>query len=143
MAQNDNKKLSKRLFEEVWNKGNLDIIEEFIASDYIIHMGSKDLIGVDRYKNFIRAYRRAFPDISYTVDDLIAEDDKVVERWTARGTHKGEIWGIPPTNKKLIVSGIDIVRIVDGKMVERWGQFDFQGMMEQLGVIKPMNMETL
>ena len=143
MSIEDNKNLSKKLFEEVWNKGNLDVVDDLIALDYVIHMGNKDLVGIDNYKNFVKIYRNAFPDIYYTVNDLIAEDDKVVERWSAQGTHKGELLGIPPTNKKLKVTGIDIVRIKEGKMVERWAEYDFQGMMEQLGVIKSLNMQNL
>ena len=142
MSIEDNKNLSKKLFEEVWNKGNLDVVDDLIALDYVIHMGNKDLVGIDNYKNFVKIYRNAFPDIYYTVNDLIAEDDKVVERWSAQGTHKGELLGIPPTNKKLKVTGIDIVRIKEGKMVERWAEYDFQGMMEQLGVIKSLNMQN-
>jgi len=142
MSIEDNKNLSKKLFEEVWNKGNLNVVDDLIALDYVIHMGNKDLVGIDNYKNFVKIYRNAFPDIYYTVNDLIAEDDKVVERWSAQGTHKGELLGIPPTNKKLKVTGIDIVRIKEGKMVERWAEYDFQGMMEQLGVIKSLNMQN-
>jgi len=142
MSIEDNKNLSKKLFEEVWNKGNLDVVDDLIALDYVIHMGNKDLVGIDNYKNFVKIYRNAFPDIYYTVNDLIAEDDKVVERWSAQGTHKGELLGIPPTNKKLKVTGIDIVRIKEGKMVERWAEYDFKGMMEQLGVIKSLNMQN-
>jgi len=106
-------------------------------------MGNKDLVGIENYKNFVKIYRNAFPDICYTVNDLIAENDKVVERWTAQGTHMGELLGIPPTNKKLKVTGIDIVRIKDGKMVERWAEYDLHGMMEQLGVIKSFNIQNL
>ena len=142
MSIEDNKNLSKKLFEEVWNKGNLNVVDDLIALDYVIHMGNKDLVGIDNYKNFVKIYRNAFPDIYYTVNDLIAEDDKVVERWSAQGTHKGELLGIPPTNKKLKVTGIDIVRIKEGKMVERWAEYDFKGMMEQLGVIKSLNMQN-
>ena len=104
----ENKNLSKRLFDEVWNKANLDIIEEFIALDYVIHMGSKDLIGIENYKFFIQMYLKAFPDIHYTVDDLIAEGDKVVCRVTTSGTHRGDLEGIPPTGKRMSVNNITI-----------------------------------
>ena len=77
----------------------------------------------------------AFPDIQYTVEALLAEGDKVVVRWTARGTHTGELMGIPPTGKQVTVTGVNIGRVANGRIVEEWGEFDMMGMMQQLGVV--------
>lgn len=79
--------------------------------------------------------RTAFPDITYTVEDLIAEDDKVVARWSARGTHTGDFMGIPPTNKRVRFSGIEVIWVVDGRAVKEWGELDRLGLMAQLGAI--------
>ncbi len=79
--------------------------------------------------------RNAFPDITYTIEDLIAEGDKVVARWSAQGTHRGDFMGIPPTNKQVRFSEIEIIRVVDGKAVEEWEELDRLGLMTQLGVI--------
>ena len=79
--------------------------------------------------------RNAFPDITYTVEELIAEGDKVVARWSAEGTHLGDFVGIPPTHKQVRFSGIEIIRVVDGKAIEEWEELDRLGLMTQLGVI--------
>jgi predicted ester cyclase len=80
-------------------------------------------------------YQMAFPDVRMTVEDGFAEGDKVVVRWTGRGAHTGELMGIPPTGKQVTVTGIDVYRVAGGKLVERWGEFDQMGMMQQLGVV--------
>ena len=80
-------------------------------------------------------YRSAFPDMQLTIEDQIAEGDKVVTRWTARGTHQGELMGIPPTGKQATVTGITVGRVANGKFVESWSNFDALGMMQQLGVV--------
>jgi len=80
-------------------------------------------------------YRTAFPDVHFTIEDQIAEGDRVVTRWTARGTHQGPLVGIPPTSKQVTMSGIAIYRLVDGKIVEQWGVNDMLGLLQQLGVV--------
>ena len=135
MLTDDNKKISCRLFEEIWNNGDLKIIDEIISEDFLLHIGNIEIKGLTNYTNYIKSYRNAFPDVHFKIEDLIAEEDKVVERYTATGTHKGEFYGIPPTNKKGKISGIDIVRITNGKMTERWGQADLLGLIKQLDII--------
>ena len=83
----------------------------------------------------VGAFRAAFPDLRVKNEDVIAEGDKVVARWTARGTHNGALMNIPPTGKQVTLKGIDVLRIEGGKIVERWGEFDALGMLHQLGVI--------
>ena len=138
MLSETNKTVSRRLFEEVWNKGNLAVLNELIANDHV-NSGPGTLPGLptgpEGAKQFITMYRNAFPDLRFTIDEQISEGDKVVTRWTAHGTHKGELLGIPATGKSSTVTGISIDRIVNGKIVESWGIFDQFGMMQQLGVI--------
>ena len=91
--------------------------------------------GPDGLKQFVQIYRGAFPDVRITINDQIAEGDKVVTRWTATGTHKGQLMGIAPTNKHATVTGVDIDRYQDGKVVEAWASYDMFGMLQQLGVV--------
>jgi steroid delta-isomerase-like uncharacterized protein len=138
MLSETNKTVSRRLFEEVWNKGNLAVLNELIANDHV-NSGPGTLPGLptgpEGAKQFVMMYRNAFPDTHFTIDEQIAEADKVVTRWTAHGTHQGELLGIPATDKSSTVTGISVDRIVNGKIVESWGIFDQFGMMQQLGVI--------
>jgi steroid delta-isomerase-like uncharacterized protein len=124
------------LIEEIWNKGNLALIDELFATDYVFHSPTGvDSHGLKEYKQRVSSVRIAFPDIYFTIDDVIAKGDKVVHRWSASATHKGEFGGIKPTGKKVSISAIGIDRIADGKFVESWERYDTLGMMHQLGVI--------
>ena len=132
----ENKALARRAFEEVWNQGNLDAMDEIYAPDVVDHSRAPGFPeGVEGSKAFISMYMNAFPDTKMTVDLQIAEGDIVATRWTAHGTHKGELMGIPATGKQVTVTGIGIDRIAGGRIVESWGEFDQMGMMQQLGVV--------
>jgi steroid delta-isomerase-like uncharacterized protein len=130
-----NKALVRRGIEEVYNRGNLASVDEFAASDFVIHLPSEDINGPAGAKRYVAALRAAFPDLHITIEDQIAEGDRVVTRWTARGTHAGEFQGIPPTGKRGSMTGIDIDRVADGKVVECWVNSDDLGLLQQLGVI--------
>ena len=138
MLTETNKTVSRRFLEEVWNKGNLAALNEIIAKDHV-NSGPGTLRGLptgpEGSKQLVTVYRNAFPDVHFTIDEQIAEGDKVVTRWTAQGTHKGELVGIPATGKSSTVTGINVDRVVNGKIAESWGIFDQFGMMQQLGVI--------
>ena len=138
MLSETNKTVSRRFFEEVFGKGNLAVADEIIAKDHI-NSGPNTLpglpLGLEGSKQLVTIYRSAFPDLRLTVDDQIAEGDKVVTLWTAHGTHQGELVGIPATGKSTTVTGISVDRLVNGKIVESWPLFDQFGMMQQLGVI--------
>ena len=138
MSSETNKIVSRRFFEEVFGKGNLNVLDEIIASDHV-NSGPGTLpelpTGPDGAKRVVTVFRNAFPDVHFTIDDQIAEGDQVVTRWTADGTHQGDLTGIPPTNKTSTVTGIAIDRIVNGKIAESWGIFDQFGMLQQLGII--------
>lgn len=129
------KQLAERLIEEVWNRGDMGVVDELVDDEYISH--SSGARGSEGYKKFFADLRRAFPDIHFTMEDKIAEGDTVVVRWTARGTHQGEYQGIPPTGRAGVITGIEVARFADGKKVESWGEFDRLGIMQQLGVIPP------
>ena len=138
MSTEDNKLLVRRLFEEVLNQRNLALIDEFFSPNHVEHASTGPVHGTEGMKQYYMIYLTAFPDAHYTVEDQIAEGDKVVTRWTARGTHKGELMGIPATGKQGTVTGIGIVRFEGGKLVEAWTEFDALGMMQQLGVVPAM-----
>lgn len=128
-----NKTIARRYFEEAVNKGMLSVVGEIVATDHITHGGVASARGPENVKRRITTMRTAFPDVNYTIDDLIAEGDKVVIRYTARGTHRGAFLGTAPTGKRLTWAGIGIVRVVNGKMVEEWISWDRFGIMQQLG----------
>jgi len=138
MLSETNKTVSRRFFEEVFGKGKLNVLDEIIATDHV-NSGPGALpqlpTGPDGAKQLVTVYRNAFPDIRFTIDEQIAEGDKVVTRWSADGTHKGELVGIPATGKTSTVTGITVDRFVNGKIAESWAIFDQFGMMQQLGVI--------
>jgi steroid delta-isomerase-like uncharacterized protein len=133
MSVKENKAIFRRIVEEGFNKGNLAIVDELVAANHVNH--ADNVRGPEEYKQFITMYRTAFPDLHMTVEDQIAEGDKVVNRWTSRGTHQGDLMGIPPTGKQVTLTGTYVARIVGGKIIEEWGNFDALGMMQQLGVV--------
>jgi steroid delta-isomerase-like uncharacterized protein len=137
MSTEDSKALVRRVHEKL-NKGNLARIDECFAADVIVHApGGKDACGLEEGKRLFVKMWRAFPDHCETVDDTIAEGDKVVTRGRWTGTHEGEFQGIAPTGKQVTLKVITIYRIVNGEIVEVWEEADILGMMQQLGVIPP------
>ena len=133
-----NKALLRRWFEEVWNQGRAEAIDELFAADGIAHGLSDDaegsLKGPGGFKPFHETFRGAFPDIEVTVEDMIAEGDKVAARCAVRGQHAGDHLGVAATNAPVDFTGVAIVRIRDGKIVEAWNNFDFMKMNRQLGI---------
>jgi len=138
MLSETNKTVSRRFFEEVFGQGKLNVLDEIIAKDHV-NSGPGSLPGLptgpEGTKQLVTVYRNAFPDVHFTIDEQIAEGDKVVTRWSAHGTHQGELAGLPATGKSSTVTGISIDRIVNGKIAESWGIFDEFGLMQQLGAI--------
>ena len=125
---------ARRIFEELWNGKNRDVIDEMMSPDYVHHDPQAPDIapGIDGYKQFVERYMNAFPDVHMTVEDEIVAGDTVVIRWTVTGTHRGELPGLAPTGKSVSLSGISIARLRDGKFVESWNNWDALGMMQQL-----------
>src|SRR5687768_8514756 len=138
MLSETNKTVSRRFFEEIFGKGNLAVADEIIAKDHV-NSGPGSIPGLptgpEGTKQLVTVYRNAFPDIRFTIDEQIAEGDKVMTRWSAHGTHQGELAGIPATGKTSTVTGIVIDRLVNGMIAESWAIFDQFGMLQQLGVI--------
>jgi steroid delta-isomerase-like uncharacterized protein len=137
MSAEENKALVSRFVEEFWNEGNTTAADELMAVDVAIHMPTGEVVNIDGFKSFAAAWREAFPDWRSTFEDLIAEGDRVAERWTGRGTHLGELQSIPPTGKRVEAPGSVFYRIAGGRIVEFRGQFDMMSLMQQLGVIPP------
>ena len=135
MSAEENKQLVRRFVEEFWNEGNADAADELMAPDAEIHMPTGELVDLDGLKDFAGAFRGSFPDWHSTFEELVAEGDRVAERWTGRGTHLGELQGIPPTGKRVEAPGSVFYRIIGGKIVEFRGQLDMMRIMQQLGVI--------
>ena len=134
----ENKALVRRCIDEM-DKGNWAIFDELLVRDYVYHMsGRPKPLTREESEQLARAVRAAFPDGRMTVEDMIAEGDKVVTRYTSRGTHKGDFMGIPATGKEIVVTGIVISRIAKGKIAEDWEEFDGVGLFQQLGVIPPI-----
>lgn len=132
-----NKQLDRRAIEEVWNRGNYDVVDELVADDFVGHSATPDqeIHGPEGVKQFYMALRMAFPDIHFTIEDQIAEGDKVVTRWRAQATHLGEFQGIPPTGNQGMITGITIDRIAGDKLVECWTEIDELGLLRHLGVM--------
>jgi steroid delta-isomerase-like uncharacterized protein len=131
-----NKELSRR-FTELFSTGDEALADEVLSSDVVFHgtAGDGELNGVEELKAFVAGYRQAFPDARSTVEDQVAEDDKVVTRWRARGTHRGEFGSIGATGKEFEMDGVTIERIAGGKIAEVWVARDELGLLDQLGLL--------
>jgi steroid delta-isomerase-like uncharacterized protein len=138
MPAEENKAIARRLMTEVMNEGKLEVADELLAADWVDHDPANppgSASGPDAFKQLATMYRAAFPDMKMTIEDMIAEGDRVVTRWTARGTHQGELMGAPPSGKQVTVTGIGIDRIAGGKIAESWGNWDTLGLLTQVGAI--------
>jgi steroid delta-isomerase-like uncharacterized protein len=133
----DAKRVSRLIFEEVWNGKNLTAIDELMAADYVHHdpQSPKFSDGREGYKQLVTYYLNAFPDSHFTIDEEIQEGDTAVTRWTVNGTHRGDLPTLPASGKSFSVTGITIARLRNGKFVESWNNWDALGLMQQLGSI--------
>ena len=132
-----NKSVMCRAVNEVWNGENFSAVNELVASDVVLHLAKpgEEIYGPEGVSRFYAGLHAAFPDIHFSIEDQIASGDKVVTRWNCHGTHKGEFHGISPTGNPIFITGIDIDRIADGKVVECWPVMDELGMLQQLGAV--------
>jgi steroid delta-isomerase-like uncharacterized protein len=135
LSEDARKALVRRFYEEVWGRGNLDVANELFADEYERHdfRSGDPTRGAEGQKEIARAFRVAFPDLSWEIDFSLADGDFVVGRWTASGTHLGSWAGVEPTGKQMRFSGINVFRFSDGKVVEIWNHRDDLGLMQQLG----------
>jgi steroid delta-isomerase-like uncharacterized protein len=132
----ENKVLARRPWEEIVNQQNLDAVDEIYPANIVWHVPEGDIQGSEEVKQFVAVYLSAFPDLNVTVEDVIAEGDKAVTRWTMRGTHQGETEELgPPTERQIEVEGITVHRIEGGKIVEEWERYDNLGVLQQLGLV--------
>ena len=132
----ENKALVRRQLEEVFNKHNPGAVDQFFGPDYVNHSALPGMPNDrDGLKASVSGFLSAFPDLKVTSDFQVAEGDKVVMRYTAIGTHTGELMGMPATGKRVHMTGISIARVAGGKIVEEWNEADMMGMMQQLGVV--------
>ena len=133
----ENKALARRSWEVVTG-GSLDTLEDAFAEvytqDFILHELDEDIVGIEGLTQFVSMIRSAIPDLRITIEDDMAEGDKVVTRWIGQGTHQGELMGVAPTGNQLTFTGITIHRIEDTKIVEEWSNWDALGVMRQIGV---------
>ncbi len=133
----ENKAILNRLYE-MFSQGNVTGLDELMAAGFIDHNPDPNQgPGLEGLKQALTMWRSAFPDLRMSAEDLIAEDDKVVSRVLIQGTNSGAFMGMPATGKQVTITGIEIVRIADGKIVERWGELDAMGMLQQLGAVPP------
>lgn len=136
MSTEENKAIVRHYLDEVWNKGNVSIIDEVMAPTYARYMNASGAyLDRERQKQRISGMRQAFSELALTLEDITAEGDKVTIRVTLQGTHTGNFMGVPATGKQVAIEAIDIFRLVDSKVVEHWGVMDTFGLMQQLGVV--------
>jgi steroid delta-isomerase-like uncharacterized protein len=133
----ENKAIIQNAVEQIWNQGNLDATDEYFTADYVYH-AVPEIHGAEGIKQHVATLRASFPDFHLSLDDMIAEGDKVVSRWTGGGTHTGEFMGIPSSGKQIKITGIIISRIANRKIVEEWESSDQLGLLQLLGMIPPM-----
>ena len=133
----DSKAIVRCLYEEVWNKRRLELVDEIISPSHALHDPniSGSAIGPEAYKRQVTRFITAFPDLRFTIEDIVGEKEKLAVAWTISGTHKGDFMGVPATNKKVSVDGITINHIVDAKIMDSYVSWDAWGMMQQLGAV--------
>lgn len=136
MSTTNNKLLADRVWEEVWHQGDLDRLDDLFAPSFVRHDPGRELHGLEQNRQFIESFRASFPDVHFTVDDQIADADKVCVRYRFQGTHTKEFNGIPPSGRRVAYSGILIYRFADDKIVEQWTEFDLLGFLRQLGAFQ-------
>jgi steroid delta-isomerase-like uncharacterized protein len=130
-----NKELARREFDEIWNQRNLEVIDEIFSKDVEGCYPGNPSFGLDAYKQWVINAQKAWPDLHFDIDDVIEEENKVAIPWTLRGTHEGEFVGIPPTGKKVELTGVALYWITGGKISKLRGHWDNYDMMQQLGVV--------
>ena len=136
MSPEENKAVVRRFVEEVFNQGNLAAVDRFLAAEYRdANALPGQEPGREGAKRAFSLYQEVFPDLRYTIEEMIAEGDTVVTRVTFRGTHRGALLGIPPTNRQVSVPAVHFTRLVEGTIREHWSLMDDLGLMQQLGLV--------
>jgi steroid delta-isomerase-like uncharacterized protein len=138
MSTNAHKVLTHRVLDEVWSQGRLEVADKVLSPDFVGRPGGmgEPLVGPAAAKEFIGRLREGFPDITFRIDDMIAEGDTVASRWTATGTNDGEFMGYEPTGRQATILGMTFFRFTDGVIAEGWTQFDTLGLMKAVGALR-------
>ena len=136
----ENKAIVRRLYDEVWNKRKLDVVAQLISPSHALldPFVSGSQVGPELYRRRVLELTSSFPDLRFTLDDVIAEKDKVVVSWMISGTHKGEFMNMPPSGKKVSVEGITIHYLRDGKILDSNARWDALGLLRQIGALPPL-----
>jgi steroid delta-isomerase-like uncharacterized protein len=137
MSEEDNAAAARRIIDEGFNAGRMEVFDEVCTPDVIGHDPAEqaDLSGVEAHKERTKGYRTAMPDLVVTIEDIFASGDRVASRWTASGTNDGELMGMPPTHRHVEIAGLTIDRFdAEGRLAESWDQWDNAGFMTQLGI---------
>ena len=144
MTAISNKDVVRRLYKEVWNDRKLHVADEIFSKSHALNdpTFTGSAVGPAAYKTQVQRFVAAFPDLKFSVEEYICEKDKVVAAWTISGTHKGEVFGIAPTNRKISVPGITIHQLSNGKILDSQAMWDALGVMVQLGHSQSAKMET-
>jgi steroid delta-isomerase-like uncharacterized protein len=135
MSTEQNKAITRRYFEELWNQNNLAVIDEIIAPDVVGHASGQTFRGADALRGRAKNLRSTYSEVRFTMDDQIAEGNKVLIRWTFRGKHTGEYMGARPTGKEVVATGMNLFRLENGRIAEIWVESDDLGELQQLGVV--------
>ena len=146
MGAEENKENARRLLEEAFGQGKTEVLDEVLDPNFVCwdpNSEAGEIRGAETFRGEIEYFRNAVPDLTYTVEDQVAEGERVVTRWRAAGTHEGEFFGVPGTGKRIEMSGIQIDRFDEnGKMVEEWPEYDLLGVMRQMGAIPEPEQEA-
>jgi len=135
MSTERNKTITRRYFDELWNQNNFAVIDEIIAPEVVGYASGQTFSGTDALRQRSKNLRAIYSDVSFTIEDQIAEGDKTLVRWTFRGRHTGEYMGARPTGKEVVATGMNLFRLADGRIEEVWVESDDLGELQQLGVV--------
>jgi steroid delta-isomerase-like uncharacterized protein len=138
MSAEENKEMMRRFMEEGFGQGNTEVVEEIVDTDFVCwdpNSETGEIRGLETIKGEVGYFRSAFPDFHWTVEDQVAEGDKVTTRYTLGGTHQGEFFGVPASGRRVEISGINVDRFEGGKLVEEWASYDLLGAMRQMGAV--------
>jgi steroid delta-isomerase-like uncharacterized protein len=135
LVSDANKAAMRQFFERVYNQGDIAFLDELTTPEFVSHDRGNPTNDREGVKQIVAAIKAAFPDVAFKADDVIGDDDRVAARFTMRGTQTGEFMGVPPTNKPIVVTGIDIVRFEAGRAVEHWHEWSSMELLQQLGVL--------
>lgn len=131
----ENQRICDALFPAAWNEGDFSLVDKHVSPNVVDHFDKSE--GIDAFKGVIKMFRGAFPDLRLTIEDSLADRDRVVHRWSMTGTQQGQLMGLPATNKRMTWTGTTIVRMDNGQIVERWANVDVLAILQQMGVVPP------